>query len=294
MLKKTAFVVGLLLFLGTAESQDPDTVLTVTIPNGEFMRFAWIQPGDFLMGSGEDDVPQGSDELPPHEVTLTTGFYMGIFEITQGQWRAVMGTNPWRYERYVVGEVKAPAVYISWDDVQDFISKLNKWEGAEVYRLPTEAEWEYAARGFTSSLWHFGDSPNSLHLYAWYWTNAWNRGEAYAHAVGSKLPNALGLYDTHGNVWEWVQDWYGPYSGETVSNPQSPLKGTRKVLRGGGFVSPFFETRSAVRSAERPDARFSDIGARLVRRFHPPTTIRQRSWGEIKRNANRDSSEKQN
>jgi formylglycine-generating enzyme required for sulfatase activity len=270
-----------LLLSDSAMAQDADTVLTVSIPNGEFMQFAWIESGNFLMGTEEDDAPNAADEMPAHEVTISTGFYMGIFEITQGQWRAVMETNPWRFQRYTIDHVHSPASHISWDDVQEFIEVLNEWEGASVYRLPSEAEWEYAARGFTSSLWSFGESPNVLQLYSWYWTNAWNRGDSFAHLVGSKLPNPLGLYDVHGNVWEWVQDWYGPYSATPKTDPEGPSEGTRRVLRGGGFVSPVFEARSGIRSNESPDSRFSDIGARLVRRALP-TPVRTESWGQVK------------
>ena len=281
MFRLTAVFLLVLLSFGSAPGQDPDTLLTVSIPNGEFMQFAWIEPGNFLMGTEDEDLPNGADEIPAHEVTISTGFYMSIFEITQGQWRAVMETNPWKFERYTIDHIHSPASHISWEDVQEFIAVLNEFEGGSVYRLPTEAEWEYAARGFTSSLWFFGDAPNALQLYAWYWSNAWDRGQSFAHLVGSKLPNPFGLYDMHGNVWEWVQDWYGPYSATAKTDPEGPAEGTRKVLRGGGFVSPFYEARSGIRSSESPDSRFSDIGARLVRRALP-TPVRADSWGRVK------------
>lgn len=191
---------------------------------------------------------------------------MGKYEITQGQWESVMGTRPWAEKRKVQESADHPAVYISWNDVQAFVEKLNLAEGSGVYRLPTEAEWEYACRAGTTTRWSFGDHDGYLGTYAWYEANTEVLGEDYAHAVGQKLPNPWGLYDVHGNVWEWVQDWYrGWYSGGAQTDPLGPVSDSYRVIRGGSF-SPYARlVRSALRSIGSPASRDDDLGARLVR-----------------------------
>ena len=162
-----------------------------------------------MMGSPSSEEGRRPHEGPVHEVEISTGFWLGKYEITQGQWESVLGATPWSDKEYVQSNPSHPAVYISWDDVSWFVGKLNSEAGELLYRLPTEAEWEYACRAGTQTRWSFGEDGSLSGSHAWYSANAWNAGEQYAHAVGTKLPNPWGLYDMHGNVWEWVSDSYG-------------------------------------------------------------------------------------
>jgi formylglycine-generating enzyme required for sulfatase activity len=159
-------------------------------------------------------------------------------------------------------------VYVSHDDAVEFCRRLSKQEGVE-YRLPTEAEWEYACRAGTTTAFSFGDDEAKLGQYAWYDKNAWDIGEKYAHRVGQKLPNPWGLYDMHGNVWEWCQDWYAPYGSETVvSDPVGPAQGDYRVLRGGSFLNLTSYVRSAFRYAYQPVNRNTNFGFRAARTYH--------------------------
>ena len=162
------------------------------------------------MGSPESersDCSQCDHEGPVHEVELSEGFWLGKYEVTQGQWEAVMGETPWSGRSDMSGkDSDYPAVYISWDDVQAFIGRLNAAAGDSLYRLPSEAEWEYACRAGTNTRWSFGDDESDLTYYAWYYDNAHAWLERYGHKVGMLLPNPWGLHDMHGNVKEWVQD----------------------------------------------------------------------------------------
>ena len=158
------------------------------------------------------------DESPVHEVEISRGFWLGKYEVTQGQWKAVMDDEPWSGRARVISDSSHPAVIISWDEVQEFIRRINEEAGEELYRLPTEAEWEYACRAGTQTRWSFGDDTSQLKNYAWYFNNTEG-----AKAVGSRLPNPWGLYDMHGNVWEWVQDWY---------DEEYYSRSVRKILRG--------------------------------------------------------------
>ncbi|MFH1571396.1 MAG: formylglycine-generating enzyme family protein, partial [Gemmatimonadota bacterium] len=165
-------------------------------------------------------------EFPQHEVTLSEGFYIGRFEILQGQWEAVMDTVPWLLQGYSNDHPLYPANYISWDDVQRFVAVLNDSAGEALYRLPTEAEWEYACRAGTTTLWSFGDDEKQLEDYAWYYDNAFWIGFTFAQRAGRKRPNPWGLYDIHGNVWEWCQDRYGDYPPGAQLNPAGPDTGS--------------------------------------------------------------------
>ena len=239
----------------------------VSLPGGETMEFVWIEPGTFRMGSPSSESGRNRSEGPVHEVEISTGFYLGKYEVTQGQWEAVMGTTPWSGESYVRSNPSHPSVYISWNDVQRFVDNLNDAAGSAVYRLPTEAEWEYACRAGTQTRWSFGDDESELTDYAWYGDNAWDVGKEYAQAVGTKLPNAWGLYDMHGNVWEWVQDRYGwdYYNSSPRVDPLGPSSGSARVWRGGSFGNSAQDGRSAYRYGGSPDVRSAGIGVRLVR-----------------------------
>jgi formylglycine-generating enzyme required for sulfatase activity len=252
------------------------TEATFTLPGGATMEMVWIPAGTFTMGTTEEEIdalnteyttPWYSDEGPQHEVTITEGFYIGKYELTQEQWTSVMGTRPWSGDRNVVENPNHPAVFISWEDVQVFIAALNESEGSAVYRLPTEAEWEYACRAGTTTRWSFGDDESQLVEYAWYKANACDVGECYGHEVGMKRPNPWGLYDMHGNVYEWCQDWYGEtyYSASPSIDPAGPSSGSTRVVRGGYFGLVELNVRSALRGDRTPDNRLPDFGVRLVR-----------------------------
>ena len=238
-----------------------------SLPGGGEMEFVWIEPGVFRMGSPSSESGRDSDEGPLHEVELSRGFWLGKYEVTQGQWEAVMGSRPWSGEDYVRSNSSRLAVYISWNDVQRFIDKLNDASGSSLYRLPSEAEWEYACRAGTQTRWSFGDDVSELTDYAWYYDNAWDVGERYAHAVGTKLPNGWGLYDMHGNVWEWVQDRYSSsyYNSSPRVDPPGPSSGSARVVRGGHFYNYAQPVRSAYRSLSSPGGRYDIIGVRLLR-----------------------------
>ena len=219
------------------------------------------------MGSPSSEVGRKDHEGSVHEVKISKEFYLGKYEVTQGQWEAVMGTQPWDGQNNVHSGSDYPAVYISWNDAQEFIGRLNASTGSEVYRLPTEAEWEYACRAGTTTRWSFGDEESQLTHYAWYLDNAWDVGEKYGHRVGTKRANPWGLYDMHGNVYEWVQDWYGDYGSSSVVDPTGPSTGSFHVIRGGDFNNPARYVRSADRNNYSPASRdHYYFGFRLLRR----------------------------
>lgn len=246
-----------------SRSQPPRTV---ELAPGASLDMVWIEPGVFTMGSPLDEPGRNDDEGPQRTVRLTQGFYLSLCEITQHQWEAVTGERPWRRHADEVEEgLDRPAVYISWEDAQEFIARLNAAAGVEVYRLPTEAEWEYAGRAGTATPWSFGKAPKDLDRHAW----GARAGRLAAQPVGLKVPNPWGLYDMHGNVWEWVGDWLGPYPEGPQTDPQGPPEGTARVFRGGSFKDPVWLSRSAQRCWNAPDQRFSHVGVRLVRDFGP-------------------------
>jgi len=254
---------------GPGVSDHPKEI-TVDLPGGETMEFVWIKLGAFMMGAPDEEsamIPraQKASESPVHEVRITRGFYMGRYEVTMAQWEAVMGTRPWLGMNFVVPRPNHPAVYISWIDVQDLIQRLNEFEGKDVYRMPTEAEWEYACRAGTRTRWSYGNQMGLHGDYAWYRENTWSEGEPYGHPVGTKLPNPWGLYDMHGNAWEWVHDWLGKYPEEAQVDPTGPETGTYRVVRGGVFMQPPPAHRSAFRYGGAEFFPDGAVGARLVR-----------------------------
>ena len=246
-----------------SRSQPP---ITVELAPGVPLDMVWIEPGVFTMGSPLDEQGRNDDEGPQFEVRLTQGFYLSQCEITQRQWTAVTGERPWsRHAGEVEEGPDRPAVYISWEDAQEFIASLNATAGGQVYRLPTEAEWEYAGRAGTETPWSFGDVEKDLDLHAWWTDNVSLIGQMAAQPVGLKTPNPWRLYDMHGNVWEWVGDWLGTYPEGPQTDPQGPTEGTARVFRGGSFKDAASLSRSAQRCWNAPDLRFSHIGVRLVR-----------------------------
>jgi formylglycine-generating enzyme required for sulfatase activity len=177
-----------------------------------------------------------------------------------------MGTEPWKGEDYVQEGDDYPAVYVSWDDAVEFCKKLSAMEG-KVYRLPTEAEWEYACRGGTKTAFSFGNDEAELSKYAW-WGGYFGAGNAsneqYAHRVAQKLPNPYGLLDMHGNVWEWCSDWYADYRSTPLTDPRGPSSGSSRVLRGGSWNFGPYVVRCASRYFDAPDDRNNGCGFRLV------------------------------
>jgi formylglycine-generating enzyme required for sulfatase activity len=239
-----------------------------TIVNGIGMKLTLIPAGEFQMGS-PDSEPDRDDDETRHLVKITKPFYLAVHEVTQQQYEKVMGARPWQGKDYVKEGPDYPAVYVRHGDAVEFCRRLSEQEGVE-YRLPTEAEWEYACRAGTTTAYSFGDDEAKLGQYAWYYKNTWDIGERYAHRVGQKQPNRWGLYDMHGNVWEWCQDWYGPYGSEkVVSDPLGPAQGYGRVLRGGSFYNPTSYVRSAYRVNNQPGYRLNvSFGFRAARTYH--------------------------
>ncbi|MCL2289312.1 MAG: formylglycine-generating enzyme family protein [Bacteroidetes bacterium] len=217
------------------------------------IEMIFVKGGSFMMGC---TIEQGNDcfldEEPIHEVTLSN-FYIAKYEVTQELWVAVMGANPSRFKG-----AKRPVENVSWSDVQEFIRKLNELTGKK-YRLPTEAEWEFAASGGRKSTGKKYSGRNVVNNVAWYSKNSRNK----TRTVGLKAPNELGIYDMSGNVWEWCSDWYGDYSSEPQTNPKGAAKGSYRVIRGGCCSSLARYVRVTTRGST-PDARYRNIGFRLV------------------------------
>ena len=238
-----------------------------TFTNSLGMTFVRIPAGTFMMGSPEDELGARSNEWPRHQVTLSQDFYMMTTEVTQAQWEAVMGSNPSYFDTC---GVDCPVEYVSWNDIQDFIAALNAMDG-RIYRLPTEAEWEYAARAGTTTAFYNGGitelycglDPN-LDAIGWYCGNDDVDGSSTTHPVARKQPNAWGLYDMSGNVWEWCQDWYGTYPTGAVSDPGGPSTGSYRVLRGGSLYNVAPYCRSAYRRHRNPSDRYDSSGFRLA------------------------------
>ena len=205
-----------------------------------------VPGGTFTMGCSPGDSECGSDESPAHQVTLTNAFYMGKTEVTQAQWQAKMGSNPSSFS----GQPNNPVEQVSWNTIQDFNS-------ATGLRLPTEAEWEFACRAGTTTA-RYGE----LNAIAWYYQNWTIFG---TQPVAGKLPNALGLYDTLGNVWEWCQDWYEPYSSGSVTNPTGPTTGSYRLLRGGSWDYDSYGCRASRRDSNAPGDVLNNVGFRVVR-----------------------------
>jgi formylglycine-generating enzyme required for sulfatase activity len=230
--------------------------LVLDLGRGVRMEFVAIPAGQFAMGSTKGS----DDEKPVHTVRITKPFYMGKYEVTQEQWEAVMGDNPSHFKG-----AKNPVEKVSWNDCQQFLRKLKaKVPGGLACRLPTEAEWEYACRAGSTTKYSFGESENDLGDHAWYSKNSGNK----THPVGQKKHNAWGLYDMHGNVWEWCHDWYADsYPIFDQTDPTGPTSGEYRVLRGGCWFSNATYCRSAIRNySYHPSSRLSYNGFRVVLR----------------------------
>ena len=271
-------VVGMVLLCGIAQGAEPKTV-TNTIG----MVLIELPAGTFTMGS-----PAGEKGHQPDQeqvaVTLTKSFWLGKTEVTQGQWQAVMSTEPWKGQQLVQADKDCPVTHVSFFDAVEFCEtltdierKAGKLKANEEYRLPTEAQWEYACRAGTTTAFSFGDE-SKLNSHAWWGgldLEAASKGkieagpgnaarEQYAHKVGLKKPNPWGLYDMHGNVLEWCSDWYGEkLSGGT--DPVGPEGGSGRVLRGGGWRNDPDDCRSAIRYYDDPSDRLNYLGFRVAR-----------------------------
>ena len=193
-----------------------------------------------------------SDEQPVTQVRISRGFWLGQYEVTKAEWQGVMGTDK---ELLLYDCGQCPVRGVSWNEAQEFIRSLNGRSGGNRYRLPTEAEWEYAARAGTT-----GDRYGNLDAIAWY-----NENSVSTQPVGQKAPNAWGLYDMLGNAWEWVEGWYGGYPDGAVTDPRSPVSGSGRVYRGGGWLSSASYCRSSSRYNGTPGVLHYNLGFRLLR-----------------------------
>ena len=240
-----------------AQPKDPPKKFTNSIG----MKFVLLPSGTFMMGSSNKEKGRGDDEIV-HRVTLTKGFYMAVHTVTQEQWQAVMGSNPSEFK----GEKNLPVDSVSWEDCQIFCQKLCVKEKTR-YRLPTEAEWEYACRAGTTTPFHTGETLSTDQA-------NYNGNSTYGDGkkgiyrekttpVGSFAPNAWGLYDMHGNIWQWCQDWHGGYQRTDVVDPQGPKSGKYRSLRGGSFSSHAVFCRSANRTYNEPGNRTEFYGCRV-------------------------------
>ena len=225
------------------------------------MKFVWIAPGSFVMGSPKEEKLR-LDRETQHKVTLTKGFYMSVYTVTQEEWQAVMGKNL----SYFKGEKNLPVEQVSWEDCQEFVKKLRD-KDKKPYRLPTEAEWEYACRAGTKTPFHFGETISTDQVnYNGDFTYGDGKKGVYRKKttpVGSFPANAWGLHDMHGNVLQWCQDWYGDYPQKDVVDPQGAEKGQFRVLRGGSWIDGPWNCRSAYRVRYGPGDRVDDVGCRV-------------------------------
>ena len=237
---------------GSSSMASGSNTITIPVKDGISIDMVRVEAGTFTMGATAEMKIPWDDEKPTHRVTLTNDYYIGKYEVTQALWKAVMGNNPSSFK----GD-NLPVEEVSWDDCQDFISKLNRITG-KTFRLPTEAEWEYAARGGNKSRGYQYSGSSNLSDVAWYKDNSGSK----THTVGTKQPNELGIYDMCGNVWEWCQDWYGKYSSSSQVNPTGAASGSSRVNRGGCLIDAR-DCRSSCRGNNTPGSR-GYLGLRLV------------------------------
>ena len=237
------------------------------ITNSIGMKLVLIPKGTFMMGSPESEEGRVGNETQ-HEVTISKDYYLGVTEVTQGQYEKVMGTNPSYFQKQIVRKSDTsmyPVEQVSWGDAVEFCKKLSdlpeEKRAGRVYRLPTEAEWEYAGRAGSKTAYSFGESSKSLADYAWFTENS----SKQTNPVGQKKPNAWGLCDMHGSVWEWCSDdWSGDYSKGYASDPPGPSDVSFRVNRGGGCRSGAGNCRTAYRNRNKPSNRNRDLGFRVA------------------------------
>ena len=239
-----------------AKVETTDAGIEVVFSDGVKIEFVKIPAGAFVMGSPDAEKDRDDDESPQHEVTISKPFYLGQFEVTQKQWTALMSANPSKFKN-----PDHPVDSVLWDQCQHFIDRLNSLQ-AGVFRLPTEAEWEYACRAGTTTRYPWGDDLHFVDMpdYAWFDYNS----SRSTHPVGSKQPNPWGLYDMSGNVNEWCQDFYAPYPSAPQTDPLIQ-EGSTRIKRGGGFYDFSWNARSAARNPETNPTQLELLGLRVVR-----------------------------
>ena len=241
---------------GRSSGPEPDQELLDAIASD----MVDIPGGSFLMGSNDGE----DDERPIHNVLLEA-FTINKYEVTQKQWFEVMGTEPWKDLKYInVGE-NCPVVNVDWYDVRDFLRRLNRFSHRH-YRLPTEAEWEYSCRAGSTSKFSHSSLKMNLAQYAWFYDNAFKKGDMHAHEVGKRKPNKWGLYDMMGNVYEWCSDWYSRnyYNKSPIQNPKGPKYGSYKSVRGGDWARTEYFLRVASRRYYSPHYKDVNVGFRLA------------------------------
>ena len=258
-------VIAVSLWLGVGasiSSAQPPKEITNSIG----MKLVLIPKGTFMMGSPESEKGRNENETQ-HEVTISKDYYLGVHEVTQAQYEKVIGKNPSHFQGAIVGNENAdlPVENVSWHDAVEFCKKLSELpeekKAGRVYRLPTEAQWEYACRAGSKTAYSFDDEEGLLPVYGWFIRNSSQR----THTVGLLEPNAWGLYDMHGNVWEWCSDWHEEYPKGAVSDPSGPREGSGRVSRGGGWGLVAAFCRSTSRNWYDPSFRDNrDNGFRVA------------------------------
>ena len=263
-----AFVLSIVLLVGSPIlGQQPKA-----ITNSIGMKLVRIHAGSFTMGSPVDEEGRKDMQESAYAVSISKSYYLGVYEVTQGQYETVMGGNPSYFSGKTIGNrdsSKYPVENLTWDEAVFFCKKLSDLpdeKGAgRVYRLPTEAEWEYACRATSSAAFCFGDSSEGLGEFAWFGEDADDPKLAdFTHPVGGKKANRWGLHDMHGNVGEWCQDWFRLYPSGEVTDPQGPPVGSVRVFRGGSFQNEANDCRSARREGEPQLRREFDVGLRIA------------------------------
>ena len=242
-----------------SSGSEPNVPAGMGVTNSIGMKLRLIPAGEFMMGSPGTESDRDDDETQ-HRVSITKPFYLGETEVTQEQYQKVMGTNPSQFKG-----PQNPVEKVSWTDAVEFCRKLSAMPAEKtaghVYRLPTEAEWEFACRAGTTTAYGFGDDASRLGDYGWFDDNSGSK----THPVGEKKPNGWGLYDMHGNVYEWCQDWYGAYPSGSATDPTGATSGSVRVSRGGSWKLIARYCRSAIRAWSTPEDRYDILGFRVLR-----------------------------
>jgi formylglycine-generating enzyme required for sulfatase activity len=261
-----ATIFAIVLAAVIAHANDALAPANETITNSIGIKLVRIKSGSFPMGSPVLAVgTQEKLEYPEHRVRISRDFFLGQTEVTQSQWEAVMNTRPWLESASAANGANFPATLVSWNDAITFCKRLSAKEGVP-YRLPTEAEWEYSCRAGSTSEFSFGDHEKQLRDYAWCNVSFGKlNGRHHPQKVATKRPNAWGLYDMHGNVWEWCHDRFGAYGRSATMDPTGPSEGLMRVYRGGSWDSVPSDCRSPYRRFSPPKRHFPDIGFRVAR-----------------------------